>query len=77
MFDKIKDFPGGSNSKESACNAGNLGHEDPLKKGMVTHSSILAWTSLWPEEPGGYNQSMGLQRGGQDWGNNTSLHLKK
>ena len=38
----------GSDSKESACNAGDLGsipgpHEDPLKEGMVTHSSILVW----------------------------------
>ena len=33
-------FPGGSDSKESACNAGDL--EDPLEKGMATHSSILA-----------------------------------
>ena len=42
IFDKIKDFLGGSDSKESACNAGDLGHEDPLNKEMATHSSILA-----------------------------------
>ena len=35
--------------------------EDPLEKGMATHSSILAWRSLWVEEPGGL-QSLGLQR---------------
>ena len=29
--------------KESACNAGNTGWEDPLEEGMTTHSSILAW----------------------------------
>ena len=29
-------FPGGSAGKESACNAGNLGWEDPLEKGMAT-----------------------------------------
>ena len=39
----------------------NLGQEDPLEKGMVTHSSILAWRIPWPEETGGL-QSMGLQR---------------
>ena len=39
----------------------SLGWEDPLKKGMETHSSILAWRSPWTEEPGGL-QSMGLQR---------------
>ena len=36
-------FPGGSVVKESTCNAGNLGQEDPLEEGMATHSSILAW----------------------------------
>ena len=29
--------------------------EDPLMKGMVTHSSILAWRIPWTEEPGGYS----------------------
>ena len=29
-----------------------LGREDPLEKGMVTHSSILAWRIPWTEEPG-------------------------
>ena len=38
-----------------------LGREDPLKKGMSTHSSILAWRIPWTEEPGRL-QSMGLQR---------------
>ena len=31
----------------------SLGQEDPLEKGMATHSSILAWWSPWTEEPGG------------------------
>ena len=30
----------------------SLGCEDPLEKGMVTHSSILAWRIPWTEEPG-------------------------
>ena len=30
-----------------------LGLEDPLEKGMATHSSILAWSIPWTEEPGG------------------------
>ena len=34
--------------------------EDPLKKGMATHSSILGWKIPWAEETGGL-QSMGLQ----------------
>ena len=48
-------FPGGSDGKESACNAGDLssipGQKDLLKKGMATHSSILAWKIPWTEEP--------------------------
>ena len=39
----------------------SLDQEDPLEKGMATHSSILAWRSPWTEEPGGL-QSMELQR---------------
>ena len=31
----------------------SLGWEDPLEKGMAIHSSILAWTILWTEEPEG------------------------
>ena len=38
-----------------------LAQEDPLEKGMTTHSSILSWRIPWTEEPGGL-QSMGLQR---------------
>ena len=36
----------------------SLGQKDPLKKGVATHSSILAWRIPWTEEPGGL-QSMG------------------
>ena len=42
-----RDFPGGSDGKASACNAGDLslipGLEDPLEKEMTTHSRTLAW----------------------------------
>ena len=31
----------------------SLDWEDPLEKGMATHSSILAWKIPWAEEPGG------------------------
>ena len=46
-----------SDGIQSACNAGDpwvqsLGQEDPLEKGMATHSSILAWRIPWIEEPG-------------------------
>ena len=43
----------------------SLGWEDPLEKGMATHSSILAWRIPMDREPGGL-QSMGLQRVGHD-----------
>ena len=39
----------------------SLGQEAPLKKGMATHYSILAWKIPWTEEPDGL-QSMVLQR---------------
>ena len=38
-----------------------LDQEDPLKKEIASHSSILAWKIPWTEEPGGL-QSMRLQR---------------
>ena len=54
-------------SKESACSAGDtdrqvqsLSGEDPLEKGMASHSSIPAWRIPWTEEPSRL-QSMGLQ----------------
>ena len=50
-------FPGGSDSKESACNAGDPSLipelEDPPEKEMASRSSTLAWKILWTEEPGG------------------------
>ena len=65
----VSGFPGGSDGKESACNArdpGSIpGQDDPPEKGIGTHSSILAWRVPWTEEPGGL-QSMGLQRVGHD-----------
>ena len=46
--------------KEFACNGADLvrslGWEDPLEKGMATHSRILAWRIPWTEEPGTYGQ---------------------
>ena len=58
-----KGFPGGSEGKESVCNARDLGQEDPLEKEMATHVSILAWRIPWTEEPGRL-QFMGSQRVG-------------
>ena len=42
-----------------------LGREDPLEKGMATHSSVLAWKIPWAEELSRL-QSMGSQRAGHN-----------
>ena len=65
-----KGFPGGSAGKESACYAGDLGSipglGSPLRKGLATHSSILACRI--PMDRGAWwVQSMGSQRVGYDW----------
>ena len=55
-------FPGGSEVKASACNAGDLGSIPgsgrSLEMEIATHSSILAWRIPWTEEPVGL-QSVG------------------
>ena len=53
----------------------SLGQEDPLEKGIATHSNILAWRSSWTEEPGGL-QSMESQESGvaEQLSTNTPLH---
>ena len=43
-----------------------LVQEDPLAKGMATHSSILVWRIPWTEDPGSLH-SIGLQRAGHNW----------
>ena len=65
-------FIGGSVVKNPPVNAGDTrdtgsipGSEDPLEKGMTTHSSILAWRIPWTEEPGGLH-SIGSRRVGHD-----------
>ena len=40
----------------------SLGQEDPLEKGITTHSSVLAWRIPWTEEPGGLQS-----RGSHSW----------
>jgi len=60
-----KGFPGGSVVENPPVKqetwVQSLGWEDPLEKGMETHSSILAWEIPWTEEPGGL-QSTGAQK---------------
>ena len=50
----------------------SLSQEDPLEKGMATHSSILTCRVPWTEELGGL-QSIGWQRIGYDWATNTFI----
>jgi len=49
-------FPGGSDSKEYACNTRDWGSIPglgrSLEEGMVTHSTVLAWRVPWTEDPG-------------------------
>ena len=51
-----KGFPGGSDGKESVCNAGDSGSVPGLLRslgeGNATHSIILAWRIPWTAEPG-------------------------
>ena len=65
MWLEGKIYPGGSDGKEFACNAGDLGlitgWEDPLEEGMTTHSNVLAWEIPRTEEPDGL-QCFGLQK---------------
>ena len=56
MAQAVKNLPA---MKETQVQS--LGQEDPLEKGMATHSSILAWEIPWTEESGGL-QCLGLQR---------------
>ena len=62
-------FPGGSDSKESACDEDtwvlSLGREDPSEKGMATHSSVLAWRIPGMGQPGEL-PSMGSHRVGHE-----------
>ena len=54
LYKAIFDTPGGSAGKESAAMwetwLRSLGWEDPLEKGMATHSSIQAWRIPWTVE---------------------------
>ena len=55
----VKNLPAIQETQEAWVQS--LGWEDPLKEGMATHYSILAWRILYREEPGGL-QSIGSHR---------------
>ena len=59
MAQRVKNLPAMQETQETWIQS--LGWEDPLKEGMATQSSILAWRTPWTEEPVGL-QSMGSQR---------------
>ena len=54
----------------------SLAQEDPLEKGMATHSSVPAWRIPWTEEPGRL-WSTGLQRVRHDWSDSACMHVIK
>ena len=58
---KVKNLPAMQETQVQS-----LGREDPLRKGVTTHSGILAWRIPWTEEPGIGLQSMGSQRVGHE-----------
>ena len=58
----VKNLPARKNQQKPVR---SLDQEDPLEKGMATHSSILASRIPWSEEPGGL-QSIGSQRVGHN-----------
>ena len=60
MAQMVKNLPAMQDTRVQS-----LDGEEPLEKGMASHSSILAWKVPWTEEPSGL-QSMELQSVGQD-----------
>ena len=60
---KVKNLPAMQEAQEIWVQS--LSQENPLEKGMATHSGILAWRIPWTEESG-VLQSMGSQRVGHD-----------
>ena len=66
MAQMVKNLP----AMQETC-VWSLGLEDALKKGMATHSSILAWRIPWTEEPGGLQSTMRSQKVGHTWVTNT------
>ena len=72
-------FPGGSDSKESACKAGEPGSIPGSgrfpEKEMATHSSILAWEIPWTEEPGGIVHGVTKSRTRLEHAHVTARHL--
>ena len=71
MAQQVKNLPAMQEARETQIRS--LGWEDPLEKGNVFHSSILAWRISWTEEPKGLLQSMGVAES-QTWVKGLSTH---
>ena len=81
LYILLLDFPGSSDDKESACNAGDLGSVSglgrfPWRRAWQPTPVFLPGEPAWTEEPGRL-QSMGSQRGRHDWMTNTFTFLVK
>ena len=72
MAQTVKYLP--ANARDQETEVASLGQEDPLEKGMATHSSILMYWIPWTEEPG-WLLSKGWQAVRHDWRTNTFLHF--
>ena len=72
-FVAVWGFSSGSDGRESACNAGDLGSTPGWERspggGNGIYSNILAWSVPWAEEPGSYSPWGGRVR--HDWATNT------
>ena len=76
----LRGFPGGASGEESTCRCRrckmqfrSLSWEDPLEESNATHSSIIAWRTLWTEKPGRL-WSIGSQRVRNDWRDSVHAH---
>jgi len=67
-------FPGGSDGKEPACNAGDLGQEGPLETGMATTPVFLPGESHGQRSLVGYRPRGWLQRAGHESATNTFIN---
>ena len=78
LYPNIEDFPIAQTVKNlpvrQETRVRSLGWEVPLEKGMVIHSSILAWRIPGIEKSGGL-QSVGSQRVRHNWATNTHTHI--
>ena len=57
MAQMVKNLPAMQETR-----AGSLGGEESLEKGIVTHSSVLAWRIPWTEEPAGLHGLHGVEK---------------